>query len=397
MLRPGLIIQHAREEAVETGLIRSDHTGFIGIVPVSRWPRGGVPGDYFEMTVRSYGEFQGKPAHKLLDGATRDAVRAYYENGGEVCTVFGLCVESHEQLMENDPFSTLFHGLLDRLRGLEDLALLAMPVLAYLPIEYVSNNRATVRSQAVVELLFHHCREMNHRFLVLDTPRDLHGAALFRWVGELRTALEGSAAYGALYYPWLQDGDEVAPPSGAVTGLYGRLEREHNPLGVRWPPANDVLRGVTHTAMEVRWSETESYNEQGINAILSQPARGVVVWGARTLSKDPRWLHINSRRIVSFITEQLRRDAEWVVFENQRPELWQIITRMVTTRMDGYWNAGLLTGDQAGSEYMVQCDAETNPAEVRDAGQIHVKVVLRPISTAEYIVVDLRLGADGGL
>jgi hypothetical protein len=135
-------------------------------------------------------------------------------------------------------------------------------------------------------------------------------------------------------------------------------------------------------------------NVMGINLLMTQPGRGVVVWGARTLSSDPRWLHINSRRIVSFIAEQLRRDSEWVVFENQRPELWSIITRMVTSRLDLLWTAGLLSGDRAGSDYAVKCDEELNPIQVRDAGQIHVQVVLRPISTAEHIVVELRLGAD---
>ena len=61
------------------------------------------------------------------------------------------------------------------------------------------------------------------------------------------------------------------------------------------------------------------------------------------------------------------------------------------------WEGGLLAGDQAGSEYLVQCDEELNPPEVRDAGQVNVKVVVRPISTAEYIVVELRLSAEGSV
>jgi phage tail sheath protein FI len=84
----------------------------------------------------------------------------------------------------------------------------------------------------------------------------------------------------------------------------------------------------------LRWGEGGDLTEAGINPILTQPGRGVVVWGARTLSADQRWMHINSRRIVSYISEQLKRDNEWVVFENQRPELWEIIGRMVRSRLD---------------------------------------------------------------
>ena len=177
-----------------------------------------------------------------------------------------------------------------------------------------------------------------------------------------------------------------------MAGLYTRVEREHQPFGVRWPPANEVLHGVTEPTVEVKWKDSGALTEAGVNPILVQPARGVVVWGARTMSRDPKWIYINSRRIVSYVSEQLRRDSEWVVFENQRPELWAQVTRMVRTRLDSLWSAGLLTGDQAGAEYMVQCDSELNPPALRDAGQINVKVLIRPISTAEYIVVDLKLG-----
>src|SRR5690606_40584509 len=55
---------------------------------------------------------------------------------------------------------------------------------------------------------------------------------------------------------------------------------------------------------------------------------------SRTLSRDPRWMHINARRIVSFIAEQLRRDSEWIVFENQRPELYEIVQRRVRSRSE---------------------------------------------------------------
>jgi hypothetical protein len=143
----------------------------------------------------------------------------------------------------------------------------------------------------------------------------------------------------------------------------------------------------------MRWREGDRLVEAHVNPILTQPSRGVVVWGARTLSRDPRWVHVNSRRIASVVAEQLRRDSEWVVFETQRPELWELVTRRVRTRLDQMWSSGLLTGEQAGSEYAVQCDAELNPPEVRDAGQVNVKVLMRPISTTEFIIVELRLGS----
>jgi hypothetical protein len=403
-VRPGIVIQHAQDRSREGDVVRSDVTGFIGIVPKARWPNGVKRGDFLEIAVGSLEDLRAHPMRVLVDGVTRRALKAYFENGGKVARVIAVAVEGPEDLVVEERLEQLFAPVMDRLRAEEDIALLAMPVLAFLPTE-VRGGQVNGQALAATHLLLRHCREMNNRFLLVDAPRqriegaegdvrcDLDADAMFKYVAALRNLAGESAAYGAIYYPWIQAGDEAMPPSGAVAGVFARSDAEHGPFGVRWPPANMPMRGVTHPSVEVAWSATGAFAEHGVNPIVTRPGVGVVMWGARTMSTDARWVHINSRRIVSFITEQMRRDAEWVVFEQQRPELWETLGRMLRARLDTFWSAGLLTGQQAGEQYLVQCDAELNPPAVRDAGQIHVKVMLKPVSTAESITVDLRLGA----
>lgn len=392
-MRPGIIIQHARESQPETGDVRGDVVGFLGAIPRARWPDEAAHGDFVDQPLASWGEFLVCGLRDLIDPVTARAVHGFFTNGGDRCHLIGICLASERDLMQDDPYATTFHSLLDHLRGDENLGLLCMPTLAYLPISIDRLGRATVASQGTIKMLLDHCREMNNRFLIVDTPQDLHDEPLIRWVNEFRDRAGESASYGAIYYPWLMNGDDTFPPSGSIAGMYARSELRNAPFGVKWPPANQRIHGVTHPAVPVRWRESDRLVEAHINPILSQPARGVVVWGARTLSRDPRWLHINTRRVTSAISEQLRRDSEWVVFEQQRPELWEIVARIVRSRLDSMWTAGLLTGDKAGMEYEVQCDSELNPPEVRDSGQVHVKVLIRPISTTETIVVELRLGS----
>jgi hypothetical protein len=392
--RPGIIIQHAFEHDTGSQRLRSDVVGFIGIVSKARWPSNASPGDFFEMTLAGWSELSTNPVRHYFDPVTLRAVEEFFRNGGRLCVLFGLCIESEADLMVDDPFSGVFFSLLDRLRGEEDLALIAMPVLAYLPVQFGARGEITVGAQPVYELLLAHCEEMNHRFLIMDVPRDLHDAQLVRWVQAFREKNRGIASFGAIYYPWLRNGDEEMPPSGAVAGVYARVDNAHGPVGVHWPPANEQILGVTHPSVPLRHDDAAKLTEVAINPILTQPTRGVVIWGARTLSKDRQWQFINTRRIVSYISEQLRRDSEWVVFENQRPELWAIVTRMARSRLDELWGAGLLGATGSGSGYMVQCDAETNPPELVDAGQINVRVMLQPISTTESIVIELRLGSS---
>jgi hypothetical protein len=393
-VRPGIIVQHATENVRESVVVRSDVLGVIGVVTRPKWPRGLSRGDFLELRLTSFEELDRNPGQVLFDAASRRAVRTFFQNGGRMCHLFGLMIESEQDLQVLDPFEHVFAPLIDRLRGEEDISLLTMPCLAYLPLVY-EGRRAVVTGEPVWQLLLNHCHEMNNRFLIIDPPRELHDRDLINWIDQFRTANRVAASFGAAYYPWLCEGDDEFPPSGAVAGVYARVENDHQPYGVKWPPANEILRGVTHPSVQLRWAEGGDLLQAGINPILVQPARGVVIWGARTLSKDPNWIHINSRRIVSFICEQVRRDSEWAVFENQTPELWSTITRIVRGRLDQLWSSGLLTGEVAGQEYLVQCDAQTNPPALREAGQVNVMIRLRPISTTEFIVVELRLGADG--
>jgi hypothetical protein len=112
------------------------------------------------------------------------------------------------------------------------------------------------------------------------------------------------------------------------------------------------------------------------------------------MSQDPAWVFVNSRRIVSMITEQLRRDNEWAVFEVNNRSLWKVMERDVLVRLEQFWRSGILSGDRPQAEYSVECNDATNPVALRDAGQLNVRVSLRPVSTTERILIDLRLGSS---
>lgn len=395
-MRAGITIQHATERYEESELVRSDITAFLAVIPAARWPRGAVRGDYVEFTFNAWSELARNPARGMFDPVSCRAIKAFFDNGGRTAKLIGICITSQDDLLTDDPSNLVWDPVLDRLRGEEDIGLITMPLLAYLPVRF-GRDRVEVRAEPIMALLLRHCHEMNNRFAIFDTPRDLHEDALTKWVVDFRQRHAPFASFGAIYYPWLMNGDEMFPPAGSIAGVFARVENENNPFGVRWPPANEVVRGVTHPAVVVKWKESGELNDVGINPILVQPTRGVVVWGARTLSTESAYLHINSRRIMNYLTEQIRRDAAWVVFEQQRPELWRLVERMVRSRLDELWGGGMLSGKKAGTEYLVQCDEELNPPEVRDAGQIHVKVLVRPVTTAEYIVVELRLGGPSSV
>jgi len=393
-MRPGILIQHAKLPDRSSELVRSDITGILAFIPKERWPENASVGDFFEIVLRRDSELWEHPYRDLLHPRVRRAVRSFFENGGDQAHLLAVCIASEDDLRAPAGFHGALEPLLSHLRADDDIALLIVPEAAYMRCETGRDGSVRADCEAIYDELLAHCREMSNRFLIMDAPRGLHGDLLTRWVERFQARFPESRSFGAIYYPWLLAGDELLPPSGPIAGVYARTELEHRPFGVVWSPANVVVRAVTHTEIELDWNEAGALAERYINPIVIQPNRGVIVFGARTLSKDPAFMHVNSRRITNMVAEQLRRDNEWAVFETNNPNLWAVLQRDVRFRLSQFWSAGLLSGAKDGSEYDVKCDAELNPPMARDAGHVNVQVLMRPMGTTEQIRIDLRIGMD---
>lgn len=394
-MRPGILVQHRTSAPRSRELVRCDIGVVIGFATEAQWPVEATAGDLLDIPLQRWESLVEHPLRGLVDVPTRRAVRSFFENGGESLHVMIVCIHDEAELAGAGLAEGVLAPLFERLRIEEEIALVCVPALAYLRCEVSRVGQVRWMGESLAEELLAHCRMMNNRFLILDSPRGLHGELLVRWFAEFQARDVATRSWGAVYYPWAHRGDELFPPSGAIMGTYARMERERQPTGIAWPPANVPLRGVTHTEVEMDWSEVGAVGDAGINPLLSQPGRGVVIWGARTMSTDPTWAFVNSRRIVSMIGEQLRRDNEWAIFEPNETGLWKVIERDVGARLEQLWQAGLLSGARAAEEYSVECSRATNALALREAGELHVQVKLKPVGTTEQILIDLRLGSPG--
>lgn len=394
-MRSGISIQHTSLSDRPRGVVRCDVGGIIGFISRERWPDDATAGDFIEIVFRRAQELEDHPQRTLFDRVSRRAVRHFFDNGGDTVHLFGVCINSEDELKTRTGEDGILAPLFHRLCAEDDIAILAIPSAAYMRCEILRNGRVRCEADALYDDFLAHCRQVNNRFLILDAPRGLHGDVLHRWFRGFREREPENRSFGALYYPWVMRGDECDPPSGSVMGIYARLEVERGAFGVGQPPANVVILGATHTDVELDWAEAGIVSDEGINPIVTQPGRGVVVWGARTLSTEPAWQFINSRRIVSMISEQLRVDNEWAVFEVNDFSLWKIIERDVLVRLRQFWESGLIAGTRSRSEFSVECNEETNLLNARDSGILNVQVALTPVGTTERILIDLRLSAGG--
>jgi uncharacterized protein len=240
--------------------------------------------------------------------------------------------------------------------------------------------------QAVQLAMIAHCELMTDRLAILDAPPGLNAQQVKDW----RVDKAGyDSKFAALYWPWITVMDPsvgrpvLVPPSGHTAGVWARSD---DTRGVHKAPANEVVRGVINVERRITKGEHDELNPVGVNCIRAFPGRGIRIWGARTLSSDSEWKYLNVRRLFNYIEQSILRGTDWVVFEPNDAHLWDAVKRTVTMFLRRLWRDGALFGATAGEAFFVKCDAENNPPETRDVGQLIIDVGVAPVKPAEFVI-----------
>jgi uncharacterized protein len=229
------------------------------------------------------------------------------------------------------------------------------------------------------------------RMAILDPPQSLGAQEIFEWQQSEQTP---ATAFATLYWPWIRvmnpiDGHLVeVPPCGHVAGLWARTDGAR---GVAKAPANEQVMGAVELATDIGDRDQEPLNRNGVNCIRGFPGRGIRTWGARTLAtdSDPEWRYVNVRRLFNYLTASIARGTSWAVFEPNDEMLWGQLRVAVTNFLTGVWRDGGLFGASPNEAFYVKCDAETNPPDLIEAGQVNIRVGVAPVEPAEFVVFQI--------
>ncbi|MGO8917415.1 MAG: phage tail sheath family protein [Stellaceae bacterium] len=267
------------------------------------------------------------------------------------------------------------------------------------------------------EALLSHCEKQRNRVAILDAPQEVKDIDQLAKVGTAPSPSKSAGkdtgndapktpagrgggglrprvsdhGYGALYFPWITVQDPLSPrtlvdvpPSGHLAGIYARTDATR---GVHKAPANEPIRGALNLTYRLTDEEQGELNQAGVNCLRFFPREGILVWGARTLADSAsEWRYLNVRRLFNMIEESIVRSTRWVVFEPNDMALWKAIRRDLGAFLTMVWRDGALMGATPEEAFFVRCDAETNPPEVIDAGQVVTLIGLAPVKPAEFII-----------
>jgi len=205
-----------------------------------------------------------------------------------------------------------------------------------------------------------------------------------------------NSSYAALYYPWLEILDPLTnakkfiPPTGAVAGCIARSDEKTE---VWYAPAG-IDRGrvfnVLSLSRNTNRGERDVLYPEGINVIASFPDTGMNIWGQKTLQRQPSSTdRINVRRLMMYVEKAISQSSKFVVFEPNNSQTWRALVRLITPFLRDIKSKGGFY------DFRVQCDDETNTAQVIDRNEMVCRVFVKPTKTAEFVELNFILTATG--
>jgi phage tail sheath protein FI len=417
-LSPGVYVEEVPSAVKPIAGVGTSTAGFIGLVgdevempdqpgkfnvdsDGNILPDSPIPYDVADaeqpQLVTSWEEFK-KKFGDIQDGNRElaHAVYGFFNNGGTRCWVTRVT-----DLTVDDSGTTPVDQVSNALAGFEavdEINFVAVPMASDLGEADAETNR--VRRVAIRGMVYDHCEGMGDRFAILDGEETVDGglvpAEIYPNAAGNAMGPSSSYGYGAVYFPWIDVSGtgEFVPPCGHVAGIYARVDGLR---GVHKAPANEVIRGALDARYRVSKSQQDGLNPDGVNVIRPFDGR-LTVWGARTIGGDgnAEWKYVNVRRLFLFLRESIDKGTQWVVFEPNAPDLWAKITRNVSAFLTNVWRAGALFGATPQEAFYVKCDAETNPPEVRDLGQVVTEIGVAVVKPAEFVIFRITQWAGPG-
>ena len=284
---------------------------------------------------------------------------------------------------QDNPVLLPLNGLL-AFESLDDISIVAAPGAS---TGWTTDSTGQTTGLEINEAVVSHCETMLYRVAAIDTP------AGFLPNDALDYRNNRSSNYAALYYPWITisspiDGSLLnVPPAPYMAGIWARSDANY---GVIKAPANEVVRSAVDFEQRINKAQQELLNPEGVNCLRYFPGAGFLVWGARTISDDPEWQYLSTRRYFCYLEQSIDEGTQWVVFEVNGPALWDSVRHTVESFLLDEWKSGALLGATPAQGYFVTCDATTMTQDDLANGRLICLIGVAAAQPAEFVI--FRIG-----
>ena len=199
-------------------------------------------------------------------------------------------------------------------------------------------------------------------------------------------------SYAATYWPWTQTIDNQTgqpiwtPASTLVPAAYTFSDNASYP----WFAPAGTTRGrmsyVTRVERNLTQTNRDNLYVGNVNPLATFPQQGVVIFGQKTLQKQPNALdRVNVRRLLIELINNIGAIANTLVFEQNT----QATRNDFLSQVNPYLSS--VQQREGVYEFKVVMDESNNTPQTIDNNQLIGQIWIKPTRTAEFISLDFNI------
>jgi phage tail sheath protein FI len=170
------------------------------------------------------------------------------------------------------------------------------------------------------------------------------------------------------------------PLNGDVAGLCVRTDTVRDPW---WSPAG-YNRGLIKNVVRLAWNPRKAFRDllyqNGVNAVMSEPGQGTLLFGDKTLlAKPSAFDRINVRRLFIVLEKAIATAAKFTLFEFND----QFTQASFRSMIEPYLRD--VKGRRGIYDYRVVCDSTNNTPQVQDSNQFVGDIYVKPARSINFI------------
>ena len=198
-----------------------------------------------------------------------------------------------------------------------------------------------------------------------------------------------NSSYACTYANYMKVYDDYTglfiyvPPSGFAAAKMMSTDASTGPWGAPAGFNRGVVGGAVDVAISPNQRQRDDLYTVNLNPIATFPDRGNVFFGQKTLLKKPSAFdRINVRRTFLYLEKITKKTMQNFLFENNT---LFTRTRVINTLTPFFDRVKVADGLY---DYLIVCDERNNTPEVIDGNEMIVDIYLKPVRSAEFILVN---------
>jgi len=200
---------------------------------------------------------------------------------------------------------------------------------------------------------------------------------------------EVNTSYVTTYANWIKTYDKYSdkqvwiPSSGYAAAVIAQTSQQAFPWIAPAGFNRGKLTNVTDIALNPNQKQRDLLYKININPIAFFSSDGFVIYGQKTLLKQPSAFdRINVRRLFLTLEKETQALLKYFVFE---PNTFATRNRLKGALVPMFDQAKLNDGLY---DYLLVCDESNNTPDVIDNNELRISIYIQPVRAAEFILAD---------